>query len=55
MQDELVDGARIAEAHLDLGRVHVDVDAARIDFQKKQVSRLPLAVQLVAVGFAHRV
>ena len=47
--------ARIAEAHLDLGRMHVDVDAARIDLEEQQVRGLPLAVQQVAVGFAHRV
>ena len=36
LQHELVHGARIAEAHLGLGRVHVDVDAARVELEEQQ-------------------
>ena len=53
--DGLVDRARIAEAHLDLGRVHVDVDARRVDLDEQHVGRLLLAVQHVLVGGAQRV
>jgi hypothetical protein len=50
-----VDGARIAEAHLDFGRMYVDVHAAWIDLEEQQPGGLALAVQLVAVSLAHRV
>ena len=51
----LVDFARIAKAHLDLGRMHVDVDALGRDGDEEQVRRLAAAVQDVVVGGAHRV
>ena len=51
----LVDLARIAKANLDLGRMHVDVDALRRDRDEEQVRRLASAVQDVVVGGAHRV
>src|SRR3981081_1611867 len=35
MQHELVDRARIAEAHLDLRRMDVDVHAARVDLEEE--------------------
>ena len=50
-----MDGTGIAEAHLDLGRVHVDVDARRVDLDEQHVGRLLLAVQHVLVGGAQRV
>ena len=50
----LVDLARVAKAHLDLGRVHVDVDALRRDLDEQHVDRLAAAVQHVLVGRAHR-
>ena len=55
MEHELVDAARVAEAHLDLRRVHVDVHPARVELEEQHVGRLALAVQHVAVGLAHRV
>jgi len=51
----LVHLAPVAKAHLDLGRVHVDVDARGVDLQVQHVHRLALAVQHVFVGAAHRV
>jgi hypothetical protein len=47
--------ARLAEAHLDLGRVHVDVDALGRDVDEENVGRLARAVQHVLVGRAHAV
>src|SRR2546422_3808073 len=52
MQHELVNAARVAEAHLGLRRMHVDVDAARIDLEEQQVTGLALAVQHLRIGFA---
>jgi hypothetical protein len=51
----LVQRAAVAEAHLDLGRVHVDVHAVGRQLQEEHVARLAAAVQLVLVGRAHRV
>ena len=51
----LVHLARIAKAHLDLGRMDVDVDALRRDLDEQQVGRLAAAVQDVVVGGAHGV
>ena len=48
----LVNLARIAKAHLRLGRVHVDVDAFRRDIDEQQVGRLAATVQHVFVGRA---
>jgi hypothetical protein len=50
VQHELVDAARVAEAHLDLCRMDIDVDGARIDLEEQQVRRLALAVQQFAIG-----
>ena len=54
-EHELVHSPRVAEAHLDLGRMHVDVDA-RAD-RSRGTARRPagVAVQHVVVGCAHRV
>jgi hypothetical protein len=51
----LVHFAPVAKADLDLGRVHVDVDARRVDAQVERIHRLALAVQHVLVGRAHGV
>jgi hypothetical protein len=40
MEDELVDAARIAKAHLGLGRVHIDVDAGRVEFEEQHIGRV---------------
>ena len=45
----------VAEAHLDLGRMHVDIDAARVDVEVQAVHRLAAGVQHVGVSGAHRV
>ena len=55
MIDELVHCARLAEAHLDLGRMHIDVDPGRIQFEKQHVGGMAAAVQDVCVGLADRV
>src|SRR5258708_4527315 len=52
MQHELVNAARVAEAHFGLRWMHIDVDAARIDLEEQQVTGLALAVQHLRVGFA---
>ncbi|MNS89651.1 hypothetical protein D3C72_1236700 [compost metagenome] len=53
--DELVHRARLAEAHFDLRRVHVDVDHLRRQVQAQHIGREAVAVQHVLVGAAHRV
>jgi hypothetical protein len=53
--DELVHGASIAKTYLNLGRVHVDVHAERIDFQEQHEGRVALVVQDVLVSLAQRV
>src|SRR5437762_886006 len=55
MQHELVNAARVAEAHFGLRRMHVDVDAAWIDLEEQQVTGLALAVQHLRIGFARGV
>ena len=52
--DEVVDQARVAEAHLVLGRMHVDVDAARVEFEEQHVGRLAAMEQHVGIGLLHR-
>ena len=47
MEDELVDRARIAEADLGLGGVHVHVDPAWVEFEEEGVGGLPVAMQHV--------
>ncbi|MNM52975.1 hypothetical protein D3C81_640660 [compost metagenome] len=53
--DELVHRARLAEAHFDLGRVHVDVDHLRRQVQAQHVRREAVAMQDVLIGAAHGV
>ena len=53
MKDKLVDGLRLTKPHLDLGRVHVDVDLGRRQLQKQHVAWLAFQMQHVAVGLAH--
>ena len=55
MKNELVHRAGIAEAHFDLGRVHVHVDVRRIDLEVQHVSGMALVVQHVLVGLPDRV
>ena len=53
--DELVDRAGIAKAHLGLLRMHVDVDASRVERQPQRIGRLAVVMQDVAIRFAQRV
>jgi hypothetical protein len=55
MEDELVDAARIAKAHLGLGRMHIDIDAGRVEFEEQHVGRVALPVQDVGPGLARGV
>src|SRR5574343_44490 len=55
VEDELVHGARVAEADFGLGRVHIDVDQRRVDVDEQADGRLTAAVQHVAIGFAQGV
>ena len=55
MAHALMQLARIAEAHLDLRRVHVHVDARRVDADEQHIGRLARAVQHVLVGRAQAV
>ena len=55
MAHGLVHLATIAKAHLDLGRVNVDVDARRVQLQVQHVDRLARAVQHVVKGRARGV
>src|SRR5437588_10182422 len=52
MKHELVNAARVPKAHFGFRRMHVDVDAARIDLEEQQVTGLALAVQHLRIGFA---
>ena len=45
----------VAEAHLVLGRMHVDVHPRRVEFEEQHVGRLAAVEQHVAVGQLHRV
>ena len=55
VEDELVDATCIAEAHFGLGRVHVDVDAGGVEFEKQHIGRVARAVQDVGPGLARGV
>ena len=52
--DEAAHEARIAKAHLGLGRVHVDVDLARFAFDEEGDDRVPVGGQEIEVGPAQR-
>ena len=53
--DELVHGARVAEAYFDLGRVHVHIHAEGVEFEEQHIGRVAAAVEDVGVGFANGV
>jgi hypothetical protein len=52
--DETAHPCAIAETHLGLGRVHVDVDILRRQFEKQREHRVAIARQHVGIGPAHR-
>ena len=54
MEDELVHSARVTKADFRLLRVHIDIDARRIDVEEQAVGRVAAAVQQVLVGLAQR-
>ena len=50
--DELMHRAGIAEAHFDLGRVHVHIHAKGVQLQEQHIGRMAAAVEDVGVGLA---
>ena len=46
--------AAVAEAHLGLGRMHVDVDLARLERDEQRQQRMAVARQIIGIGAAHR-
>ena len=52
MEKKLVQRARIAKPDLDLGRMHVDVDACRVQLEKQHERRMPFLVQHVVKSLA---
>ena len=55
MDQQRAHQAGVAEAHLGLGRVHVDVDLARIgSVTNSATTRMAVARQIVGIGAAHR-
>ncbi len=45
--------AAVAEAHLGLGRMHVDVDLARIERDEQRHDGMAIARQIIGIGGAH--
>ena len=54
LHDQRAHQAGIAEAHLGLGRMHVDVDLARIERDEQREQRMAVARQIIGIGAAHR-
>lgn len=52
--DEVMHQPRITKAHLVLGRVHVDINAGRVELKEQHIGRLATVVQHVAVSHLHR-
>ncbi len=52
--DQPAHQAGVAEAHLGLGRMHVDVDLARIERDEQRQQRMAVARQIIGIGAAHR-
>ncbi len=52
--DQAADQTRIPEPHLGLGRMHVDVQLARVELDKQGGGRMPVARQEVRVGRPER-
>ena len=50
---QAADQRRIAEAHLGLGGVHIDVDFVRGKRDEQRHDRVPVARQIVRIGAAH--
>ena len=54
MKYKLVHRAAVAKAHLGFCRVHIDINAVRVDLDKDHVSGVAVAMQLILVGRAQR-
>lgn len=54
-EQEVVDQAPVPEAHLVLGRVHVDVDPPRVDLQEQHEGGMTPVEEHVGIGLAHGV
>ena len=52
--DKIVDQARFPEPHFVFGRMHVDIDAARIQFEEQHVRGMAAMEQHVRKRLAHR-
>ncbi len=52
--EEVVDHTAVAETHLVLGGMHIDVHHRRIDVEEQHEGRMPAAEQHIAIGLAHR-
>ena len=55
MEHELMDTLAFAKAHFALGWMHVHVHLLRRQFEEQHERRVPLVVQDVLIGLAHRV
>ena len=54
-EQEVMHHAPITETHLVLGRVHVDVDHRRVQFEEQHKGRVATVEQHIPIGLAHRV
>ena len=52
--DEAAHEAGVAEAHLGLGRVDVDVDRVRVAFDEERRDRVPVGREIIEIGRAQR-
>ena len=54
MDDQGPHQARVAEAHLGLGRMHVDVDLTRVERNEQGNQRMAISRQIIGVSCAYR-
>ena len=52
--DQPAHQSAVAETHLGLGRMHVDVDLAALESHEQRQQRMAVARQIVGIGRAHR-
>ncbi len=53
--EKIVHEPTLAKTHFALGRMHVDVDAPRIEFEEQHECRMAAVEEYVRIGLAHRV
>ena len=53
-KQEVMHHARLAEPHFHLGRMGVDVDPRRVQFQIEHIDRMPAVIQHVLIGLPNR-